>query len=111
MLIRFSRSTSPLRLAALIWRVLAFTDKYLPKDTSRARSLSGAKTNSRIVPIAECDTCIDLADQAFESGTEVEIGRIAVRFLEHVISEHAGEVMSVLAEKYAPIFMTKRAMR
>ena len=73
--------------------------------------MSIAKANGRVVSIPDCDTCIDLADQAFEAGTESEIGRIAVKFLEHVISEHAGEVMSVLAEKYAPIFMTKRAMR
>lgn len=73
--------------------------------------MSGTRTSTRVVPIPECDTCIDIADQAFESGTDVEIGRIAVKFLEHVINEHAGEVMSVLAEKYAPIFMTKRAMR
>ncbi len=65
----------------------------------------------RVVPISECGKCADLADQAFESGTEVEIGKIAVRFLEHVVNEHTGEVMSVLAEKYGPIFMSKRAMR
>jgi hypothetical protein len=65
----------------------------------------------QVIPISECDTCSDLADQAFESGTEVEIGKVAVRFLEHVINEHTGEVMGVLAEKYGPIFMSKRAMR
>lgn len=64
-----------------------------------------------IVPISQCDTCADLADQAFESGNEIEIGKVAVRFLEHVINQHTGEVMTVLAEKYGPIFMSKRAMR
>jgi hypothetical protein len=68
-------------------------------------------TNPRPVPISQCESCADLADQAFESGTEVEVSKIAVRFLEHVVNEHTGEVMSVLAEKYAPIFMSKRAMR
>ena len=72
---------------------------------------NGKAAVRRIVPISECDTCIDLADQAFESGTEAEIGNIAVRFLEHVMNEHTGEVMNLLAEKYGPIFMTKRAMR
>ncbi len=66
---------------------------------------------SRVVPISECDKCIDLADQAFESGTETEIGNIAVRFLEHVMNEHTGEIMNLLAEKYGPIFLTRRAMR
>jgi hypothetical protein len=73
--------------------------------------MSSGKAVTRITPIPECDTCIDLADQAFESGTEAEISNIAVRFLEHVISEHTAEVMNVLAEKYGPIFMTKRALR
>jgi hypothetical protein len=72
---------------------------------------TGKAITGRVVPISECDTCTDLADQAFESGTEVEIGKIAAKFLEHAIREHAGEVMSVLAEKYGPIFMTKRSMR
>ena len=72
---------------------------------------NGKVAVGRVVPISECDTCIDLADQAFESGTEVEVGNIAVRFLEHVMNEHTGEVMNLLAEKYGPIFMTKRAMR
>jgi hypothetical protein len=65
----------------------------------------------RIVPISECGTCADFADQAFESGSEVEIGNVAVRFLEHVMNEHTGEVINLLAEKYGPIFMTKRALR
>ena len=73
--------------------------------------MSSGKAIGRVVPISECDTCTDLADQAFESGSEAEIGKVAVKFLEHVIREHPGEVMSVLAEKYGPIFMTKRAMR
>ena len=73
--------------------------------------MSTEKTIERVVSIPECDICIDLADQAFESGTEAEIGKIAIRFLEHAISEHPGEVMNVLAQKYGPIFMTKRAMR
>jgi hypothetical protein len=63
------------------------------------------------VAISECGTCADLADQAFESGSETEIGNVAVRFLEHVMNEHTGEIINLLAEKYGPIFMTKRALR
>lgn len=73
--------------------------------------MSSGKAIGRVVQISECDICIDLADQTFESGTEADIGKIAAKFLEHVIREHPGEVMSVLAEKYGPIFMTKRALR
>ncbi len=60
--------------------------------------------------ISECDTCLDLADQAFEAD-QTKIGEIAVTFLNHVVREHTGEVLAVLAEKYAPIFMSKRALR
>ena len=73
--------------------------------------MSSEKAVRRVTPISECDICIDLADQAFESSNETDVGKIAVRFLEHVMNEHTGEVMSVLAEKYGPIFMTKRSMR
>jgi hypothetical protein len=34
-----------------------------------------------------------------------------VQFLNHVVRDHTGELLSVLAEKYLPIFMNKRAMR
>lgn len=79
-------------------------------DLSTVRSGKN-KTHKRVVPISECDTCTDLADQAFETGSETEIGQIAVRFLQHVVNEHTGENMAVLAEKYGPIFLSKRAMR
>jgi hypothetical protein len=92
----------------------ASTNKYpygKSSETNRRKMPNEKAAVRRIVPIGECGTCIDLADQAFESGTEVEIGNVAVRFLEHVMNEHTGEVINLLAEKYGPIFMTKRAMR
>jgi hypothetical protein len=70
-----------------------------------------SRSHKRVVPISDCDACTDLADQAFETGSDVEIGQIAVKFLQHAVNEHTGEVMAVLAEKYGPIFLSKRAMR
>ncbi len=60
--------------------------------------------------IADCEACSDLADRAFESGP-AELNKIAVKFLTHVIHDHTDELMALLAEKYVPIFMAKRAMR
>ena len=60
--------------------------------------------------ISDCDICIDLADKAFEAD-QTEIGEIVLEFLNHVIRQHTVELLAVLAEKYGPIFMSKRAMR
>ena len=71
----------------------------------------GSETDSekgRTIP--ECDVCSDLADRAFESGP-TDLNEIALKFLAHVIEKHTEEVLAVLAEKYVPIFMAKRAMR
>lgn len=67
--------------------------------------MSGMNSAKHHVPILECDICTDLADQAFESTTEAEVGKIAAKFLEHVINYHAGEVVSLLTEEYGRIFM------
>lgn len=61
-------------------------------------------------PIAQCEKCSDLADRAFEAGP-TDLNDVAVLFLNHVISDHTGELLQILAEKYVPIFMSKRAMR
>ncbi len=94
------------------------TDRKIKNGEGRHHSFSilsavrgKSRTHKRVVPISDCDTCTDLADQAFETGSETEIGQIAVRFLQHAVNEHTGEVMAVLAEKYGPIFLGKRAMR
>ncbi len=61
--------------------------------------------------IPDCDICNDLADKAFEAQDQNRLGEIATAFLNHVISHHTAELMAVLAEKYGPIFMSKRALR
>ena len=67
--------------------------------------------DAAVKPISECETCADLADKAFEAKQPQIMGEIASSFLNHVIKDHTGELMAVLAEKYIPIFTKKRAMR
>ena len=66
--------------------------------------------STNVVPISNCETCADIADRAFESRPG-EIGKIAVDFLNHVMQNHTEEVLAVLAERYAPVFLAKRSMR
>ncbi len=61
-------------------------------------------------PIPECEICSDMADETFEASQSEMIGEIATKFLEYVIRNHTGELL-LLAEKYVPIFMSKRALR
>ncbi len=60
--------------------------------------------------IPECETCAELAEKAFESDSE-EVGKVISMFLSHVVRDHTGELLALLAEKYGPIFMMKRALR
>ena len=64
-------------------------------------------------PIVKCQTCADIADQAFESGETGpdKMGEIATKFLNHVMQQHTGELLGVLAERYGPIFLAKRELR
>ena len=61
-------------------------------------------------PIAECQTCADIADKGFDSGPS-DIGRVAAEFLNHVIQSHSNELLELLVQQYAPIFLARRAMR
>ncbi len=72
------------------------------------KSALADSAKNRTIP--ECEVCSDLADRAFESGP-TDLNEIALKFLSHVIQDHTEEVLAVLAEKYVPIFMAKRAMR
>jgi ATP-dependent Lon protease len=60
--------------------------------------------------IPECETCAELAEKAFDSNSE-DVGRVISMFLSHVVRDHTGELLALLAEKYGPIFMMKRALR
>ena len=65
-----------------------------------------AKTTS----ILECPTCMDLADKAFEAGPG-DGARVAREFLDHVTREHPEELLSLIAERYGPEFMRRRALK
>ena len=74
------------------------------------KQLKALKKLSKIDPISECERCLELADKAFDSDPSFR-AEIAVQFLNHVVRDHTGELLALLAEKYLPVFMNKRAMR
>ena len=61
--------------------------------------------------ISECGTCADLFDKGLESKNPESINEVAIAFLRHVINNHTPELLAVLAERYVPIFLNKRALR
>lgn len=74
------------------------------------RQLSELRKIVDVKPIPECEACTDLADRAFDSDSTVR-GEVILEFLNHVISVHTGELLNLLAEKYGPTFLGKRALR
>lgn len=65
---------------------------------------------SEEVPIVKCHACADIADRAFES-TPDSLQEVSSAFLIHVLENHPGELMNLLAERYGPIFLAKRELR
>ncbi len=74
------------------------------------KQLKSIREVVQVDPIAECEKCIELADKAFESDPSKR-SEIAVSFLNHVVHDHTGELLALLAEKYGPIFLSKRSLR
>jgi ATP-dependent Lon protease len=74
------------------------------------RQLSDLREVAKIKTISECETCAELADRALES-EPFRRGEIAVEFLNHVAQRHTAELLGVLAEKYGPAFMRRRALK
>jgi ATP-dependent Lon protease len=74
------------------------------------KQLRALKKLAKVEPISECEKCLELADKAFDSDPNAR-AEIAAQFLNHVVRDHTGELLALLAEKYLPIFMSKRAMR
>jgi ATP-dependent Lon protease len=74
------------------------------------RQLTALRNATEIKTIPECDTCADLADQAIESEPSQRAEHMSA-FLTHVVSEHPAELLALLAEKYGPGFMSKRALK
>jgi len=74
------------------------------------KQLSDLRGSSRASIILDCATCIELADRAFEAGDKGG-EKVAREFLSHVVRDHPGELLALLAEKYGPAFLSRRALR
>jgi ATP-dependent Lon protease len=74
------------------------------------RQLSDLKRLAKTKSISDCPTCIEFADRAFELGPNRNTA-IAREFLDHVNHEHVDELLAVLAERYGPEFLRKRALK
>jgi ATP-dependent Lon protease len=75
-----------------------------------SRQLNDLKKVASKPTIEECTTCMDLADRAFDMGLN-RSGDIAKEFLDHVVREHQDELMVLLAGRYGPAFMRRRALK
>ena len=74
------------------------------------RQLTTLRELAKVQMIPECETCMELADRVFESEPNRR-DEIASEFLNHVVQKHPGELLGLIAEKYGPIFMTRRALK
>ena len=74
------------------------------------KQLGALKTMSKTPTIMECPTCMDLADKAFEAGP-LTGAKVARQFLEHVTEAHPDELLGIIAERYGPAFMRRRALK
>jgi len=74
------------------------------------RHLAALRELAKIRTITDCETCMELADRAFESQSN-QRGDIAIEFLNHVVQEHTGELLGLLAERYGPAFLRRRALK
>jgi ATP-dependent Lon protease len=74
------------------------------------KQLTALKLMSKTPTILECPTCMDLADRAFEAGPSIG-AKVAREFLEHVTKEHPDELLGMIAERYGPAFMRRRALK
>ena len=74
------------------------------------RQLTALRELAKVKVIPECETCMELADRAFESEPNLR-GEVASEFLNHVVQKHPGELLGLIVEKYGPVFMTRRALK
>ncbi len=74
------------------------------------KQLNNLRRLAKTTSILECETCMDLADRALEAGPGSG-ARVAKEFLDHVTREHPEELLSLLAERYGPEFMRRRALK
>jgi len=74
------------------------------------KQLTALTNMSKTPTILECQTCMDLADKAFEAGPSTG-AKMVREFLEHLTKEHPDELLSIIAERYGPAFMRRRALK
>ncbi len=74
------------------------------------RQLATLRELAKVKMIPDCETCMELADRVFESEPNRR-GEMASEFLNHVVQKHPGELLGLIAEKYGPAFMTRRALK
>jgi ATP-dependent Lon protease len=74
------------------------------------RHLAVLRELAKVVMIPECESCMELADRVFESEPDKR-GEVASEFLTHVVQKHPGELLGLIAEKYGPTFMRRRALK
>jgi len=74
------------------------------------KQLEMLKALAKTKPIMDCETCMDLADRAFDAEPARRAETIS-EFLNHVVSNHTAELLNLIAEKYGPTFMRKRSLR
>ena len=74
------------------------------------KQLDALKTMAKTPTILECPTCTDMADRAFEAGPSTG-AKVARQFLEHLTKEHPDELLGIIAERYGPAFMRRRALK
>jgi ATP-dependent Lon protease len=91
-------------------KTLGAEERLLKISKHFERQLADLREVAKIKPISECETCAELADRALES-EPFRRGEIAVEFLNHVAQKHTAELFGVLAEKYGPTFMRRRALK
>jgi len=74
------------------------------------KQLKDLKNIAKARTIVDCPVCMDLADNAFDSGPDMR-GKVAREFINHVVQEHMDELMTLLAGRYGPAFMRRRALK
>jgi ATP-dependent Lon protease len=74
------------------------------------RQLEDLKKVATVTTIEDCPTCMDLADRAFDLGLN-QSGEVAKEFLQHVVREHPDELLVLLAARYGPAFLRRRALK
>ena len=92
------------------WKLLDQEERLGKVSRLFEKQLNALRKLAKVESMSDCEKCLELADKAFDSDPSLR-AEIAVAFLNHVVRDHTGELLALIAEKYLPIFMNKRSMR